>query len=176
MRVTRTRERNVGQRITLLKEIITKEIDQGKSIRRVAWEHNINECTLGYWIRYWKTGEKGGLINPEKKPRTVKSRKYIRIDKQGYSRRPQSQKPKRFQYVSVHTENKKELECILAAARVIHWAIFLKNVEKEYVKKFEEISGYPLKDDNRANYYRSVTPEGEEVYYFTHSGLEYIFY
>ena len=150
-----------------------EEIDQGKSIRMVAGKHNINECTLGYWIRYWKTGIKRKAINEKQKTGT-KSRRYIRIDKN--HREPQDQKPKRFRYVSVHTENKKELECILAAARIIHWSRFIKNVEKEYIEQFGVISGYPLIQDNCAEFFKSVTPEGKEVYYFTHSGLEYIFY
>ena len=78
--------------------------------------------------------------------------------------------------MSVHTENKKELECILAAARFIHFSVFTKNIEKEYIEKFEVISGYPLIKDTRAEFFKSVTPEGKEVYYFTHSGVEYIFY
>jgi len=173
MRVTRERERKIGQRITVLKEIIQEELAKKKTIREVARNHDINECTLGFYIRYWKTGLKGKQIGDPGKKIAHTKRRYIRIDKR---KKPDDKKKKKYRYMIEETENTKELLCILAAGRVIHWSIFIKNVEQEFLDKWISISGQALAEDPEVNYYRSVTEEGREVYYFTHRKTVFVFY
>jgi transposase-like protein len=170
MRITRPRERKVGQRITALKETIQEELAKGKTIRAIAREYDIKECTLGLFIRYWKSGVK---YKPgEKKNRPPAKRRYVRIDK----KKEPDLKPKKYRYHWTGEENSREMACILAAAREIHWFVFFSHVEKEYLDNFKRIASHNIKEDNRIRYYKSVTLEGKEVYYFTLCDVKYVFY
>lgn len=83
---------------------------------------------------------------------------------------------KKYQYNCVNPKSEEELECIIANSRVIPWQVFIKNVDNEEIKEIEENLGVPLKDEHCASFYKSVTPLGKVVYYFTHSAIDYIFY
>jgi len=174
MRVTRGRERKIGEKITLLKEKINNKIAIGKTIREIANEYGINECTLGFYIRYWKTGVKGKPVreHPNRRVTPVKKTRFIRVDK----KKNPEQGGKRFKYYWTWEENSKEMACIIAAARTIHWSIFIKNVEKIYIENFERITGHKVSEDKRMKYFKSVNLEGREVYFFTLCKVKYVFY
>ena len=169
MKVTRPREMKVGQRVTALKESIQEEISAGKTIRELAIKYDIKESTLGYFIRYWKSGVK---YKEEKKNKSPIKRRYIRADKK---REPDNQ-PKKYRYYWALEANSKEIECILAASREIHRSIFTKYIEKEYIDNFKRIAGHNIEEDPRIRCYKSITLEGKEVYYFTLCNAKYIFY
>ena len=131
---------------------------EGKSIRKIAMENNVNDATLGDWIYYWNNGEKRN----KGKGCGIKEK--------------QRKQPKRYRYNCINPDSKNELECIIACSRAISWQFFIEKVDREYIKDFEEIAKIVLKEEQCAGFYKSVTPEGREVYYFQHSGIEYIFY
>ena len=83
---------------------------------------------------------------------------------------------KRYRYNCVNPKSIAELECIIANSRVIPWKVFIGNVKNKDVKELEKNFGLPLKDEQYARFYRSITPDGKIVYYFEHSAIEYIFY
>lgn len=81
-----------------------------------------------------------------------------------------------YQYNCVNPRSRIELQYILDNSIDIDYKIFLESVEKEFIKEFEDNVGIPLSEEQCASFYKSITPEREEVYYFKHSGIEYIFY
>ena len=60
--------------------------------------------------------------------------------------------------------------------RSFSWYSCDELTEKEYLENFKRIAGHNIEEDNRIRYYKSVTLEGKEVYYFTLYNVKYIFY
>jgi hypothetical protein len=83
---------------------------------------------------------------------------------------------KRYQYNCVITTDREELDYILEHSKDITYKTFKKNVEKEFIKEFEDNVGISLAHEYAASFYKSKTLKGKIVYYFTHSSIEYIFY
>lgn len=85
-----------------------------------------------------------------------------------------------FQYDCVSPNSENELQFILAHLKTITRSTFLKYVEKDSIKDFEENLGYssefPMKNDWHISYFKSKTPKNKPVYGFIWSGIEYIFY
>lgn len=83
---------------------------------------------------------------------------------------------KRYQYNCVNPRSRIELQYIMDNSESIDYKTFIENAEKEFIKEFEDNIGISLSEEQCASFYKSVTPEGKEVYYFMHSRIEYIFY
>jgi len=128
---------------------------EGKSIRKIAIENKVNEATLGDWLYFWNNGK--------------------RRRKEKIIRRTQPQF-KSYRYNCINPKSKSELLCILENSRPIPWQAFIKNVDIEDIRKYEKEANIILKEEQWARFYKSVAPKGKEVYYFTHSGIENIFY
>ena len=160
-----------------LKPEILKRREQDRTIRSISHEFNICENTMGYYIRLWKTG-----IPPHKKynEKRKEQRKRERGVWNGTRRaREISNERKRYKFNCTNPSKTQALKlpCILENSRKIHYATFAKNVEKEFIEEFNrQVAPPTLKEEPYANFYKSVTPEGKQVYYFQHSGIEYIFY
>jgi len=132
---------------------------------------------LGYFIRYWESGVKRKNLPREEPKRNQPWNKRLKgVWLESNKQNEQNKELKRFQYNRVQTERIKELECIIGNARRIHWTVFIKRVEKEFIQGFERFIGRSLKEEQCAEFYKSVTLEGEEAFYFIHSRIEYIFY
>jgi|AntAceMinimDraft_18_1070375.scaffolds.fasta_scaffold502170_1 transposase-like protein len=57
--VHKTRTRNCAGKLEKVKDAILNErYTEKKSISKIAMKYGINENTLGYYLQYWKTGEK----------------------------------------------------------------------------------------------------------------------
>lgn len=75
---------------------------------------------------------------------------------------------------------------IIDNSREISYATFMRNVDKESFKELKENyfefyeksskTGLTFKNDWHITYFKSKTPKGKVVYFFSHSAIEYIFY
>jgi hypothetical protein len=81
-----------------------------------------------------------------------------------------------YQYDCVNCPKVKELDFIIQNARRIPYRTFIKNVDKEKIEEFNTGFGIPIHKDYAVSFYKSKLPNGNQVYFFDHSSIEYIFY
>lgn len=82
----------------------------------------------------------------------------------------------RFQYSCIQPRDKEELEYIIENAEEITFEEFRESVDEEDIERFNNQFVISLEEDNHISFWESETPNGEEVVYFIHSHVEYVFY
>ena len=90
---------------------------------------------------------------------------------------------RKFRYTCVSAKNKAVLNFIIDNAVEITHDTFEKNVSKIEYPLLQRELGYTkhsrprrLKDDYAVSFFKSKLPNKTPVYFFKHSGIEYIFY
>lgn len=81
-----------------------------------------------------------------------------------------------YQYNCVSPLDIEELTHIVENSIEITYRTFITKVDRQTVEDFNKGFCIPLDKDWSVSFHKSTTPEGKIVYYFRHSGIEYIFY